>query len=227
MAISSRPAAVLFDAYGTLLELDDPVGRLQAGLAEGGYVHRPEEVAAAFHAEVAHYRRHQDLGRDAAGLDVLRTQCAAVFADALPSAPPVPVAKTILVNAFRFRLFADVIPALNRIRAAGIRLGVVSNWDVSLTGVLEECGILDEFAAVSASAVVGVRKPDPAIFLHALDQLSVDAADAVHVGDDPVLDVEGARAAGICAVRIDRGKVGTPGSVADLAAFTNRLALGG
>ena len=195
---------MLFDAYGTLLELDDPVGRLRRGLARAGYVHDCATVAAAFRSEVAFYRRHQDSGRDRASLERLRMRCATVFAEALPSRPRMAEARTILMSSFVFRLFDDVVPALDALAAAGLRLGVVSNWDVSLTDVLRDLGILDRFASLSVSAAVGVRKPDPRIFLHALSALGAAPGDVLHVGDDRARDLDGARSAGVRAVLIDR-----------------------
>lgn len=195
---------MLFDAYGTLLELDDPIGRLQRGLASAGYVHDSGTVATAFSSEVAFYRRHQDCGRDRASLRRLQMRCAAVFAEALPSRPPAAEATTILMASFVFRLFDDVIPVLNALEDAGLRLGVVSNWDVSLADVLRDLGIRDRFASLSVSAVVGARKPDPGLFLHAVRTLGVASAQVVHVGDDRARDLVGARAAGVRAVLIDR-----------------------
>ena len=59
------------------------------------------------------------------------------------------------MDALRFELLPDVVPALDALAAAGLRLGVVSNWDCGLRDVLDGLGIADRFAAVSASAVVG------------------------------------------------------------------------
>jgi FMN phosphatase YigB (HAD superfamily) len=57
---------------------------------------------------------------------------------------------------------------------------------------------------LSISARVGYQKPHPAIFLHALELLGAAPQDAIHVGDDPVADVDGARRAGIEPVLIVR-----------------------
>lgn len=195
---------MLFDAYGTLLELDDPVGNLQRSLAEAGYPYGTDLVATAFHAEVDVYRRHQDLGRDDAGLEALRNLCAATFADALPSGPPSVVVGEILNSSLRYRLFADVIPMLDVLMSHGIRCAVVSNWDCSLPDVLRQLGILGRFAAVSVSAVVGARKPDPRIFVQTLSALGLEPGQAIHVGDDRQRDVNGARSAGVSGVLIDR-----------------------
>lgn len=195
---------MLFDAYGTLLELDDPVGNLTRELAAAGYVYGADRVAAAFRAEVDVYRRHQDQGRDIVGLATLQALCAEAFAAALPVPPPVDVATEILTGSLRYRLFADVIPALDAVAARGLRCAVVSNWDCSLPAVLAQLGIAERFAMVSVSAVLGLRKPDPRIFEHALAALGVPPEHAIHVGDDRQRDVDGARSAGVRAVLIDR-----------------------
>ena len=195
---------MLFDAYGTLLELDDPVGNLTRELAAAGYVYGADRVAAAFRAEVDVYRRHHDQGRDIVGLETLQALCAEAFVAALPVPPPVDVATEILTGSLRYRMFADVIPALDAVAARGLRCAVVSNWDCSLPAVLAQLGIAERFAMVSVSAVMGFRKPDPRIFEHALAALGVQPEQAIHVGDDPRRDVDGARSAGLRAVLIDR-----------------------
>jgi len=158
---STRPQAVLLDAYGTLIELDDPVGRLQSALADAGFLLAAETVATAFAAEVRFYRANHDRG--GASLRALRRDCAAVFAAARPVTPPGDVAEAVLAAGLRYRSFDDVVPALDGLAEAGCALAVVSNWDASLPGALDEVDLLDRFAVVSVSAVVDSRKPDSAI----------------------------------------------------------------
>jgi len=67
-------------------------------------------------------------------------------------------------------------------------------------GALQAAGLIDYFDVVVDSALVGVEKPDPAIFRPALEALGVTAAEAVYVGDLYEVDVVGARAAGLEAV---------------------------
>lgn len=204
--------AVLIDAFGTLIGLDPPVPRLRAALASAGHGRDEAAVAAAFAAEVAHYRAHHLRGGTPAGLAELRRECAALMAGHLgPGAPPVALMDRILQDALRFRLLPDAGPALDGLRARGLRLALVSNWDMGLTGILAELGIASRFEVVTISALCGVAKPDPGIYRHALGLLGVPAARAVHVGDDPVLDGEGARAAGLRAILVDR----RPGAGAD------------
>ena len=103
-----------------------------------------------------------------------------------------------------YRLFDDVRPALDELAGRGITLGLVSNFEPWLDEVLALQRIDGRFAAVAVSGKLGVAKPDPRIFKAALDEAGADPGATVHVGDRPVDDVAGARAAGITPVLIDR-----------------------
>lgn len=97
-------------------------------------------------------------------------------------------------------------PALERLRAQGVVLALVSNTmrtpGATLRKVLDRFGLLACFAHTTFSDEVGVRKPDPEIFALTLRALQIAPAAAVHVGDDPILDVHGARAAGLRVVQV-------------------------
>jgi putative hydrolase of the HAD superfamily len=96
--------------------------------------------------------------------------------------------------------------ALHALGASGYTLAVVSNTmrtpGATLRKLLERFGLLGCFAHTAFSDETGVRKPEPAIFLGALKALGAEPAAAIHVGDDAVLDVEGARAAGMRVVQV-------------------------
>lgn len=110
-----------------------------------------------------------------------------------------------------FHVFPDVIPALDAMQAAGLRLGVVSNWGWYAPELLQTLDLARHFEVMSISARVGYQKPHAAIFEHALDLFGVGPEVAIHVGDDPEADVLGARRAGIEPVLIDRhGRIDTP-----------------
>ena len=98
------------------------------------------------------------------------------------------------------------LKALRTLRDLGYTLAVVSNTmrtpGVTLRRVLERYGLLGCFAHTAFSDETRVRKPDPAIFLGALRALGAEPARAIHVGDDAILDVEGARAAGMRVVQV-------------------------
>lgn len=97
-------------------------------------------------------------------------------------------------------------PAFARLQAQGVTLALLSNTmrtpGAVLRQVLDRFGLLDCFAHTTFSDEVGVRKPDPEIFAVTLRAIQVDPAAAVHVGDDPVLDVAGARQAGLRVIQV-------------------------
>jgi putative hydrolase of the HAD superfamily len=197
---------VLLDALGTLVELEPPWTHLAAELG----VEADERLVAAVRAEMRYYRDHSDEGRDAASLAGLRARCAAILSRDLDRE----VTVEQMMAAIRFRAFPDAAPSLAELRAEGVRLVCVSNWDISLPDVLARCGLGDSLDGVVTSAEVGARKPDPRIFAAALQLAECVAADALHVGDTPEEDLAGARAAGIRALLIDRGGGGDIGSLA-------------
>jgi putative hydrolase of the HAD superfamily len=101
-------------------------------------------------------------------------------------------------------VFPDVAPALSEVRALGCSLGVLSNFDSRVVTILGGLGLAPWFESVTLSSQIGVTKPDRAIFARALACHGAESAEALHVGDSPVEDAEGARAAGFRAVLIDR-----------------------
>jgi putative hydrolase of the HAD superfamily len=96
-------------------------------------------------------------------------------------------------------LYDDVRPALDAL-VREYRLFVISNGNADL----ELCGIGDYFEGSLAAREAGMMKPDPRIFAMLLERAGIDAREAVHVGDDPEADVEGARAAGVEPVWVNR-----------------------
>jgi len=208
-ATAARPAAILLDALGTLVALEPPAPRLRAELAQRfGLEVSAAEAARAIAAEIAYYRAHLDEGRDESGLAALRRQCAEVLRSALPAdaarlAPDALVEP--LLASLRFTAFPDARPALESARRRGQCLVVVSNWDVSLVGVLRRLELEPLLDGIVTSAGAGARKPSPAIFEQGLAVAGVPPADAIHVGDTLDEDVAGARAADIEPVLIRRG----------------------
>lgn len=98
-----------------------------------------------------------------------------------------------------WRLAPGAAEALTRLRAAGMRLAVVSNFDSRLRPILDALVGPRFFDAVIVSSDVGAEKPNPVIFQAALDALQLPARDVVHIGDDRRNDVWGGRDAGVTA----------------------------
>jgi len=188
--------AVTIDAFGTLVELESPVGRLQTALAERGIERDEKAVAAAFASEVEYYLVHKGEGRDDESLLDLRTRCAGVFLEGV--APELDAAEfaPAFVGSLVFRPLDGVVDALTRMRRAGIELACVTNWDVGIGEQLERAGLAHYLSAVVSSAETGAEKPDPRVFTEALERLRVPPERAIHIGDDDV-DQAGALAAGL------------------------------
>jgi putative hydrolase of the HAD superfamily len=93
--------------------------------------------------------------------------------------------------------------ALRRLRAAGLRMAVVSNSNGTVRLLLERLGFLGLFEEVLDSAVEGIEKPDPRIFRLALERLGASPGEALFVGDIYHVDVVGGRAAGLRVVMVD------------------------
>ncbi len=194
MTREATPRGVLLDCLGTLLELEPPAPRLAAAL--GVDVPAAER---AIRAEIAFYRAHMHTATDQAGLARLRARCAALVGAEVGVPCPVPALMAALV----FTPYREVPEVLARLRAAGVRLVVVSNWDVSLHEVLARTGVTPLIDGAISSAEVGAAKPDPAPVHAALALAGVDPADALLVGDSAE-DVDAARAAGVASIRLDR-----------------------
>jgi putative hydrolase of the HAD superfamily len=206
--------AVLLDALGTLMYFERPAPLLRVALRERcGVVVSEATAEAAIQAEIAYYRAHLHEGSDAASLADLRRRCALAMRPVLGVDVDAEALTAALLAALRFHAYPDAAPALRTLRARGLSLVVVSNWDHSLHERLAETGLAPLVDAAVASADLGCAKPDPAIFRHALELARAPAAATVHAGDAPGADVEGALAAGLRAVMVARG--GPPARVPD------------
>jgi putative hydrolase of the HAD superfamily len=199
--------AVLFDALGTLVELEPPWPLLRTAVASAHGIELDEQQAKqAVLAEMSYYKAHHMEGHDEASLAELRARCAAVLQENLPplAALSLQDVTEALMRSLRFRPYPDAAAALGRLRQLGVRTAVVSNWDVSLKGILAELGLGGLVNGVVVSATAGAAKPHPGIFERALSELRCSARQALFVGDSPETDVAGALAAGMRAVWIDR-----------------------
>lgn len=207
---------VFFDAAGTLFEVRGSVGEIYARFARRyGVEAQPDEIQQRF---IHSFSNQSELAPLAfpvntpeAELKALeygwwRDLVMAVFAER-----DFPRFDQFFDEVFEFFrsdeawvVFDDVEPALAALSERGLRLGVISNFDSRLFDLLRALKLDACFDSVHISARVGAAKPDPMIFRAALDHHSVESHQAMHVGDSWREDVEGAVAAGINAVLLDR-----------------------
>jgi len=198
-----NPQAILFDAGNTLVEIDYPyVAR--AIVAAGG-------DATADDVRQAERRARVPLDTFLAGAptetpDVFQRYVYLVF-DHLSGTPPREPDMVFEALAAHGNLWSiadpEAAPTLALLRDEGYRLGVVSNSDGTVERILERLGLRGFLEVVIDSEIVGIQKPDPAIFGLALEALGVDADRAVYLGDIPSVDLDGARAAGMTGVLMD------------------------
>jgi putative hydrolase of the HAD superfamily len=221
--------AVLLDAMGTLVTFAPPAPRLAAGLREALGVEVAEaDAARAVRAEIAYYRAHLHEGADAGGLARVRLACARVVRDELGLEVPAEAVVAPLLDSIVFVAYPDAAPALRALRAAGRRLVVASNWDVSLHEALDRTGLAPLLDGAVASAEIGSAKPAGAIFARALELAGEEAAGSWHAGDSLAEDVEGAMRAGLRPVLVDRaGRGGAPAGVPVIASLAALPALAG
>ena len=203
---------MLLDALGTLVELQPPAPRLRRLLRESGIEVSEEQAAAGFMAEIAYYLDHHLDGSDPERLERLRDRCA----DELRRALGVPgldhaTARRAMLGSLQFEPYPDVLPALRELRDRGVTLVIASNWDCSLPEWLRPAGILELVDGVVTSAEVGAAKPEPRVFQRALAVAGVEPGEALHVGDKVDNDIEGAAAAGVRGVLLQREGEPPPG----------------
>ena len=198
--------AVLFDALGTLVHLEPPAPRFRIELERATGVDVGMEAAErGFAAEIAFYLDNHMRGGDEAGLQALRDDCAAVLDGALGvHGLDHAAVRTAMLESLVFTPFPDAAPALRALRAAGVRVVVVSNWDRSLATALAQAGLSALVDGVVSSAEVGRAKPAPEPFRAGLELAGAAAGDALFVGDSPDTDIAGAQEAGIRALLVAR-----------------------
>jgi putative hydrolase of the HAD superfamily len=209
---SDSTAAVLFDLGGVLVHLD-----YAAIAAEAAALGFPLDAAALPRAE-GFARRAIDARASAAGT-ARGTDAARVpdyFDDVLAGAGLAAPARAELVPRLRahhrernlWRVpFSCARATLERLNAAGLRLGVVSNADGRAAAILAATGLAPSLDVIVDSHFEGVEKPDPEIFRRALARLGAAANETLFVGDIPSIDVVGARNAGLRPVLLDAAGV--------------------
>lgn len=107
-------------------------------------------------------------------------------------------------NAGSYALYPDVIPVLGELHTHNLTLGVISDWGIGLGLILRHHDLIQYFDFAVVSAAVRLAKPNPALFETALRRADAIPDYALHIGDSYILDVLGARAAGITPVLLDR-----------------------
>jgi HAD superfamily hydrolase (TIGR01549 family) len=219
----NRIRLVTLDLYDTLIELRPRRWeRLAAALSRLGIQADPDILRTADRVAEDYYTdengRIPIRDRPRAERETFRLRYMTIWLDAagLPADPAtVRAARENYLAEFEtpavqqspaggYQVFDDVMPALARLRRAGIRRALISNADADVTALCTHLAFAHELNAIVTSALVGWEKPDVRTFRAALEPLGIDPADALHIGDQLRSDVAGALATGMRAALIDR-----------------------
>jgi putative hydrolase of the HAD superfamily len=213
---ADRPAAILFDAGGTLI-LQDPV---EMGVRLGITIDPQAAHRAHYHA-MAEYSDLR-LGGEEADWDWWLER----YFTLLEVAEPHLAGHRIQRGYALWNHPLDgVAGAISRLTGEGVRVAVVSNSDGTVRASLGRAGFLDLFEFVLDSHEVGVSKPEPAIFQAALDRMGLTPDQTWYVGDSVFHDIQGARAAGLAeSILVDPYSLG-PSDVTRVTSVTELVAL--
>jgi len=196
--------AITFDVGGTLIEPWPSVGHVYAAVAteSGAGEFDPSLLNRKF---LAAWRAKVDFDYSKrAWRSLVEATFAGLVAEGMIK-KLFPVLYERFAEPGAWRVFDDVFPALQELRAAGFKLGVISNWDERLVPLLDRLDLTHWFDVITVSFQTGAAKPAPGIFQQASVALGVPSESILHVGDSLDEDVRGAQAAGFSGVLVDRG----------------------
>jgi putative hydrolase of the HAD superfamily len=206
-------SAVFFDAVGTLFEATEPIGHSYARIArKHGLAVGDAEMSAAFHRAFSAapalafgaghppaqlrrlergwwYRLVEDTFRGLGEFDDFDAFFDELFA--------------YFGQPESWKPVAAVPELLCRLKESETRLGIISNLDHRIYGILDGLDLARYFDSITISSEAGFAKPAREIFQRALSSAGVSAHEAVHVGDSELADLKGASAAGMAAILID------------------------
>ena len=204
---------VFFDLYHTLITYQPSQAELEAkALGELGVTVKPEALRLPILAadefiyneiarqplsyrsreeKIALYLKYQEMVIEQAGITG-DTKLAMALLDKMQRA------KMNLV------LFDDVSPVLAGLKQRGLILGLISNVEDNMSATLEKLGLTSLLDIIVTSQDAGANKPQPEIFIMALERAGVAPAEAIYIGDQYRVDVLGARGAGMQGVLLDR-----------------------
>ena len=203
MIAGQKIQAVTFDVGGTLIRPWPSVGHVYADVAARHGVKNlsPETLNRNFAAAWRARRNFQHTREDWARLvdQVFMGIC-----QPPPSRTFFPSIYERFAEADPWRVYDDVLPALDALASLDIRLALISNWAERPRPLLRRLRLDRYFETVVVSCEVGFAKPSPVIFEHASGRIGVPPAQIIHAGDSFAEDIAGARAAGFQPVLIDR-----------------------
>lgn len=206
--------AIFFDFYNTLVRFWPPLDQIQqASCQEFGFQIEPDAISFGYSVADVYFNRENEIKPLATRTEEERLNFFAnyeqILLDNAGLSVTTELARQIWQTAISvpkdFIPFHDTVGSLQRLKEQGYRIGVISNLRRDMDELCRNLEMAPYLDFCLTSSEVGVEKPDPAIFVAALERVGVNPSEAVHVGDQPRSDLVGARGAGLHAVLLDRG----------------------
>jgi len=205
VALPEKVETVLLDAGGVLLDLDF---RYLRRLCRAHGVQTDEQTLSRYEA-TARVDVHRAVANGGRVSDMWRDYFHFILGHVgVPVDDQSPIIDSLWEAHQKFGLWTvaidEAVETVGHLKQAGYRIGVVSNAEGRVAEDLDGAGFKGLFETVVDSHYVGVEKPDPRIFQIAMERMGVRPETAVFVGYVPAVDVEGAKAAGLAPLLIDR-----------------------
>ena len=199
--------AVLFDAVGTLFHSRGTIGEIYGGVAAG----------YDFHADTRAIDTEFIRLVKARGAPIEKADWKSLVGSVFSNLGPFPQFDSFFEEVYEvfrseqgWHCYPETVSVLETLKKIQYGLGVVSNFDSRLSGVLDDLRIGQYFDTVVTAQSSGYAKPDERIFLAATEALEVAPAEALFAGDDVEQDFKGAARAGLNSVLVDRLAPKTP-----------------
>ena len=213
--------AVSFDFYNTLVRFWPPLEEIQrAACHELGLTVQEEDITRGYAvADVLFNRENEDRALSLRS-DEERLEFFGRYEQLILETAGVPVSIDLAQKVWKmamsvpkdFMPFDDAVPALEQLREAGCKVGMITNLRRDLGQLCQRVGLSPYLDFMVGSEEAGMEKPHPPIFMAALKRVGAAPEEVVHVGDQIRSDVMGAQGVGMQAVLIDRSGYG-PDSV--------------
>lgn len=221
----TNPYLILLDAAGTLIATAESVGDTYSRIASRFGI--SSDSITIQHSFSKHFRRQPPMICPPGLTESFLARCeqawwkrlvAEVFADKA-SHPGFDRFFAAVFEHYRnpkaWTVYPEVPAVLAELIRRGFRLSVVSNFDARLFDILAGLGLGDYFVSINISTHIGAAKPNPAIFKSVLNRHKTSPQFAWHIGDSLIEDVEGALAAGLRAIYLDRSSTGSQNEAPD------------
>ena len=186
--------AVTFDVGGTLLQPWPSVGHVYAEIAAKHGLKIPADVLDRNFSKA--WRENKNFTHTRGEWAALVDKTFAGLCEPPPSGTFFPELYERFAQPDAWRIFDDVLAAIDMLAARDINLAIISNWDERLRPLLDKLGLTKYFERIIVSCEVGFTKPSPVIFEQASKWLGTAQENILHVGDSLEHDVKGAANAG-------------------------------